>query len=261
MKKILAVLFLFFLLGFFNTASAYVDTWGFDLQYGFLNDYTPHNGVTASDLNYDYGYKPTRLSWGDPAPNPSGPSGQSSIFVEDYSLQGTIYTNAATSTSGATLWHQNYPIYGTSLETATLSSKLTLTANSGEVPPLEKEFYIDFLETTNPAGDIFLITGFENFIFTFYYDQWYTLSFHVDGFGDITDQLTPAQKYALGLDSNEKAWGFITDEGKATDFTTSFSITGSPDNPVPEPSTIVLFGIGLLCLAVVGKRKIQNIVN
>lgn len=264
MKKmfLITATLLLFLTGIVSTATAafYTD-WTYDIQYGF-SAYAPGD-VTESLPNTAFNDYPTTLSWG----NSTG-SGQSSLVVNPYGITGTTILDTTTEAtpfiSGPTLTHNNNPIIGTTLSTATLSSQLVLHPTGMSGLDVVYNFNIRFFETPNNSShpnDIFVIEGLESFLFPFSIDsdpQEYVLDFNIDGLQNIGAD-TAAVDYlnSVGYTLDADAVGFITLENAANVFDTEFRIMGEEayQATVPEPTTMLLFGLGLLGLVGVNRKK------
>jgi len=269
MKKIMLIVTvtsLFLLVSVMTTSAQYIENWTYDIQYGFKSftdgDTNPLYPVTGSEFNADYENYPTVLKWGQP--NDGIPSHQSSIAMSPASLNGTINVNESP-VSGPNIIHNNYPIVANtgSLTYALLSSRLFLspTGYSGDdFEPYFRDFDIYFYETPNSYGDwrdndIFMVENFEDFEQEFeLFGYTYKAIFGVESFGE----LNAFQKNYLGLSEDAEAFGFTTPEGLSTTKATWFSIelVSGPNNPVPEPSTFILLGLGLVGLAGIARKKI-----
>jgi hypothetical protein len=274
MKKIMLIVTvtsLFLLVSVMTTSAQYIENWTYDIQYGFKsftdgdasNPFRP-NPVTGSVFNTNYENYPTVLTWGQPSDGNS--SHQSSLTMAPASLDGTIVLNEAP-ISGPNIIHNNFTILaGTgSLTSAVLSSRLWLYPQGAPANPddqLYRDFDIYFFETPNEYedsldDDIFMVENFENFEQEFDLgDYTYKAIFEVDTF----DELNDFQKAYLDLGPEDKAYGFTTPEGLSTTKATWFSIelVSGPNNPVPEPSTLILFGLGLVGLAGIARKKIKQ---
>ena len=176
--------------------------------------------------------------------------------------------------------HMNRPITGNSLDRVTLRSTLTLTpfdpSGSG-LPPSSIEFLIDFFESPNEddpcangeandtgvnvngCADIFVLDQTAlNFPFEYDLDgagglesRTYFISFF-----ELTNGFTPlANASCLAAGSSPGCFGFETPEEMDTTFQFASTITSEPISVVPLPSTLPLFGLGLLGSAWFGGRR------
>lgn len=260
-----------------NASAGIITQWGFGIQSKFTS-WAP-NGVTAFNFNNEGA--DTGLRWG----NSTG-SGQSSLTIDTGSA-GSIDTYIgggavpiAYAENGDIITHNNNPITGTSLTSATVQSTLSLTPllppnipGSPGIPPLN--INIKFAETPNsgtcaspsppgnPCNDIFVLTGgLLNSSFKFDLGDGIDQEYFVNVFpiaGSVLSQLSNAECAAAGAANG--CIGFSTIERQANHVQFAFTVsTERLGNPVPEPATLTLFGIGLLGLATVRRRKQRGLV-
>lgn len=218
---------------------------GFDAQELF---YSFDGGVPVPPGTSAKGYR--ELAWGDyvwsgPGPVYSQVPGASLSSIGLNPRSGTMITNGPASL-GMELYHNNHVILGGSiqLESGIVRSVLTL-APSG-MPPLPVfSTKLDFLFFETPNGnpasesDVFVLLNPDVTEETFhFYGIDYVFSFG-GSFGLIPES------YRAMLDLPLGSVGWITEEGLYNAFDTLVSIKALP---TPEPTSIILMGLGLLGL-------------
>ncbi len=236
---------------FTSAAHALVTDWGYNITSSFSAATFTSGSPFAGSAN--------SLSWGDGA--------QSSLVIGNNSATGSVQTYlggglppAAAPYLGfsTSLTHNNKPITGQSLKTATLTNTVNLTSSSGgfaQVVP----FQIMFAETTNstpcavtgsptPCNDIFVLSsGLLNFAFQYdddangVFDTYFVNIFPVTG-GVLN--ILPAGVCAAA-DAGSGCVGFTTPENANTTLRFGFTISSEPLS-VPEPGILGLLGLGLL---------------
>lgn len=194
------------------------------------------------------GYR--ELSWGDyiwsgPGPVYSQVPGASLSSIGLNPRSGTMLTNGPASL-GMELYHNNHVILGGSiqLESGIVRSVLTL-APSG-MPPLPVfSTKLDFLFFETPNGnpasesDVFVLLNPDVTEETFHF---YGIDY-VFSFGGSFGLIPESYRAMLGLPLGSVGW--ITEEGLYNAFDTLVSIKALP---TPEPTSIILMGLGLLGL-------------
>ncbi len=234
--------------------AAMVETWSVDIA-GTWTAAGP-SGVTRTA---------SKLTWGT-----STGEGRSSLVITNPALGLSLNTYVGTGTPPAantvqtlTLTHNNNPITGTSLETATLSVSLSLTptlpAATG-FPLGTIDYAIKFFETPNtgacavvgsltPCDDIFVLTsGLLNE--SFEYDG---ISYFVNAFPTADGMLkTLDDRTCTAAGAGRNCLGFTTGEGKSNKLTLGLSISTlplsvepPPSSPVSEPASLALLGLAL----------------
>jgi hypothetical protein len=237
-----------------HASAAMVETWGVDIA-GTWSAYGPASGVTR-DLG------DTRLRWGT-----STGSGQSSLVITNPpalpGLSVDTYVGAgvpplANIVETLKLTHNNRPITGTTLDTATLRVTLSLTP---EVPvgPVQGlapiNYAIEFLETSNQAGtcvaasptpcnDIFVLTsGLLNESFTYDGFEYFVNAFPVGGTGTLQVLSDSICEAVMGSGATG-CLGFTTVEGASNELIFGLSVSTEPLS-VPEPEGLALVGLAL----------------
>ena len=248
--------------------AAIITEWGFEVDSGFT-EYEPAASITTDNVNAFWN-APSTLSWG------TGASGQSSFDVggaTNGNFVGSLFTDGA-AVDTVTVTHNNNPITGTTLGSATLSDRIFLTPLDGSGTPVGPGFAppnllfdIVFEETLNsgtcavptsptPCNDIFVLdienAGFDtsnnSLNQNFEYDgQGYTARLFIAGVGVLGDAACAAAGSASGC------IGFTTVEGQENTFQVVDITTRTID--VPEPGIIAILALGLLSLSLSRKAK------
>lgn len=252
-----------------GTAHAVLVTqWNYTNEAGFT-DWAPDATVTGSGDSGDILNLPTTLSWG---------TNNESSLVADSPTSGTVFTNGAPA-DGVPLIHNNFPIaLGISLESATLSSVLTLTPIApnppydGSGPGLQAptiEFDILFSETeNNPASgicadgsqlsdpanaagcqDIFVLSNPDSLgsSIPFTFDGIdYLITIGGEGLGPLSAEACAAAGASAGC------IGFLTEENTDNIFQANFTITAQV---IPEPAMLGLLGLALGGMGFARRRR------
>ncbi|WP_282607484.1 THxN family PEP-CTERM protein [Pelagibius sp. Alg239-R121] len=224
--------------------AALITEWNYRVDSAFT-DFSPA-GVVPSAGNPELANSPTVLSWGDGSVGPSSLSVDPSITDPP-----NVVTNGG-SVNGASLVHQNNPISGVTLTSATLFSQITLTSflpDNSTVEIRSREFDISFFESgntgdcgfvsTSSCDDIFIVNNPEALVQVFQIEDFiYTLTIDGEGLGQLADDACLTAGAAIGC------VGFLTLEGLTNTLQTTFSITAQAVG-VAEPATLALFGFSL----------------
>lgn len=249
-------------------AATMITQWDYDVDTAF-SGYTPDPGTFGGvvgtnavvDVTGDATPEPSTLQWSDD-------DGDTSSIGVTAEVDGTdLFTNSV-AVSGATFFHDNQAIdsNATTLNTASILSQLILTplapVAGAALAPQTINFEVNFEETPNSgdlldcpgnAGsicdDIFVLTdpdGSLTEMFTL--DGYkYTVLLDILGLGPLDADACTAAGVAPGCR------GLLTEEGKRNPFGTEFSI--SAVKVVPEPSTLSILAMGLLCLVLAGYSR------
>lgn len=216
------------------------------------------------------------LTWGNPTASPSG------LEIGSSPANTFVNTNGP-AVNNITLTHTNHPITGTTLDSVSLLSTLTLTpfipASPG-LPSVTQTFVINFQETTNNPGsgicadggangvgvnsagcaDIFVISQSSlNFAFNYFdVDDAINRTYYISFFEATNglNALSPTACAAAGATS--PCLGFETPENAITTAQFAALITSEPVS-IPEPGILGLFGIALAGFGVAGLKRRRNI--
>lgn len=251
-----------------HAAPTIVTQWEYDLSSIF-------SAATPGAVN---GVGTNTLSWG------TGVSGPSQLVIGGDVVNGTVNTfiggagmiPPAFWALGNSITHNNNPITGASLTSATLTASLNLSALlpvatpglPGTLPPLNVN--IGFVETNNfgtctvvtsptPCNDIFvLVGGLLNQMFSYDPNGMGAVTYFLNVFpstGGVLSQLSAAECSAAGQAAG--CIGFTTPENQST--TLGFSFTISTQRfVIPEPGSLALAAVALLGAWLIRRRKYES---
>ena len=279
-KILTALTFSTLCVAFTSSANPIVTDWDYIVDSTFTNwtDNNPVNGIndgiTASGPNSLYGGA-TRLEWG------TGDNGPSHLDINSGTAGHLVGSNLAMGDMAliTTLTHNNFPINGQTLQSATLRTGLQLDGGVGFNPLAILDFGITFKETTNSVGgcgynartstlcdDIFIIdppagvTGFFDFnLNAFIFNQMFNYGGHsyvaqliVSGLAPLLPEAAPGTLPSACAFAGvaEGCIGFLTEESTINAFTVDLRVLA-----VPEPSSILLMSLALFGIFASSRNK------